>query len=260
MASTRTGSSSVHSKQSGEEEDETIAQLLSVESPENRTEIVVHVNKLKEGWDVTNLYTIVPLRAASSKNLVEQSIGRGLRLPYGERTGVTAVDRLTIVAHDKFQAIIDEANNPNSIIRASVVIGRDIGFERKQAKVVKSRVEEEIAGTAPTSPGWKGRASLPCSPSTNEGERKIAQAALQAAPRVGEGRQEGSPFCRPANPGDPRRDRGEGRHHHCTRSSRNSPGIAEQPDIAAITNQVIDQIGNRDHRPGLGSSSCPRAR
>ena len=25
------------------------------------TEIVIHVNKLKEGWDVTNLYTIVPV-------------------------------------------------------------------------------------------------------------------------------------------------------------------------------------------------------
>jgi len=51
-----------------------------VEDPNNPTEIVVHVNMLKEGWDVTNLYTIVPLRAANSRTLVEQSIGRGLRL------------------------------------------------------------------------------------------------------------------------------------------------------------------------------------
>ena len=69
--------------------------------PDNPTEIVIHVNMLKEGWDVTNLYTIVPLRAANSRTLVEQSIGRGLRLPYGKRTGVAAVDRLTIVSHDK---------------------------------------------------------------------------------------------------------------------------------------------------------------
>ena len=47
---------------------------------------------LKEGWDVTNLYTIVPLRAANARTLIEQSIGRGLRLPYGKRTGVEAVD------------------------------------------------------------------------------------------------------------------------------------------------------------------------
>jgi type III restriction enzyme len=116
----------VHSNLRGEERDETVQQLLSVENRDNPTEVVIHVNMLKEGWDVTNLYTIVPLRAANSKTLVEQSIGRGLRLPYGKRVGVAAVDRLTIVSHDRFQEIIDEANKPDSIIRTGVVIGRDI--------------------------------------------------------------------------------------------------------------------------------------
>jgi type III restriction enzyme len=74
----------VHSKQGSEESDETIQRLLAIENPKEETEIVVHVNMLKEGWDVTNLYTIVPLRAANSKTLVEQSIGRGLRLPFGK--------------------------------------------------------------------------------------------------------------------------------------------------------------------------------
>lgn len=82
----------------------------------------IHVNMLKEGWDVTNLYTIVPLRAANARTLIEQSIGRGLRLPYGKRTGVAAVDRLNIVAHDKFQEIIDEANRGDSPIRLKQVI------------------------------------------------------------------------------------------------------------------------------------------
>ncbi|MDO8704774.1 MAG: DEAD/DEAH box helicase family protein [Sulfuricaulis sp.] len=134
----------VHSNQRGEEADETVARLLVVESPAEPTEIVVHVNMLKEGWDVTNLYTIVPLRAARSKTLVEQSIGRGLRLPYGKRVGVPAVDRLTIVAHDMFQAIIDQANNPNSIIRTGVVIGRDIPLEGKQTIVVQPEIVERI--------------------------------------------------------------------------------------------------------------------
>lgn len=70
-------------------EEETIEHLLKVEQSEEPTEIVIHVNMLKEGWDVTNLYTIVPLRAANARTLIEQSIGRGLRLPYGKRTGVT---------------------------------------------------------------------------------------------------------------------------------------------------------------------------
>lgn len=109
----------VHSEQGAAEKDETVSMLLEVERPENPIEIVIHVNMLKEGWDVTNLYTIVPLRKADSKTLVEQSIGRGLRLPYGRRTGVPAVDRLTIVAHDRFQEIVDEANKSDSVVRSN---------------------------------------------------------------------------------------------------------------------------------------------
>ncbi|ETV39010.1 hypothetical protein Q045_04421 [Pseudomonas aeruginosa BWHPSA040] len=112
----------VDSSRTGAEEEEMITRLLAVESVDEPTEIVIHVNMLKEGWDVTNLYTIVPLRAANARTLIEQSIGRGLRLPYGKRTGVAAVDRLNIVAHDKFQEIIDEANRGDSPIRLKQVI------------------------------------------------------------------------------------------------------------------------------------------
>lgn len=136
----------VHSKQSGQEKDEIVEQLLTVEDPDNPVEIVIHVNMLKEGWDVTNLYTIVPLRAANSKTLVEQSIGRGLRLPYGKRVGVPEVDRLTIVSHDRFQEIVDHANDPNSIIRTGIVIGRDIPEAGRKAVEVKSAFEEAISG------------------------------------------------------------------------------------------------------------------
>ena len=139
----------VHSNLRGEEKDETVEQLLTVENKDNPTEIVIHVNMLKEGWDVTNLYTIVPLRAANSKTLVEQSIGRGLRLPYGKRTGVATVDRLTIVSHDKFQEIIDEANKPDSIIRTGVIIGKDIPDEKTQVVVIESQIENKIAGKGP---------------------------------------------------------------------------------------------------------------
>jgi type III restriction enzyme len=112
----------VDSSRTGAEEEEMIARLLAVESVDEPTEIVIHVNMLKEGWDVTNLYTIVPLRAANARTLVEQSIGRGLRLPYGKRTGVEVVDRLTIVAHDKFQEIVDEANKGDSPLKLKTII------------------------------------------------------------------------------------------------------------------------------------------
>jgi type III restriction enzyme len=112
----------VDSSQIGAQEEVMIERLLKVEDPAEPTEVVIHVNMLKEGWDVNNLYTIVPLRAANARILIEQSIGRGLRLPYGVRTGVTAVDRLNIVAHDRFQEIVDEANRSDSVVRLTQVI------------------------------------------------------------------------------------------------------------------------------------------
>lgn len=107
----------INSAQRGAEKDENIEKLLSLESTENRIEIVVHVNMLKEGWDVTNLYTIIPLRASASETLTEQTLGRGLRLPYGSRTCVEEVDRLSIVSHDKYEAIVNLANDPDSLVR-----------------------------------------------------------------------------------------------------------------------------------------------
>ncbi len=136
----------VDSSQTGKAEEEMIARLLKVEQPDEPTEIVIHVNMLKEGWDVTNLYTIVPLRAANARILIEQSIGRGLRLPYGKRTGVIAVDRLNIVAHDKFQEIIDEANRPDSAIRLQAVVLDDSDLSRKTATLVSCpRLEEKFS-------------------------------------------------------------------------------------------------------------------
>jgi type III restriction enzyme len=140
----------VHSGQKGAEKDENIERLLSVERPDEPTEIVVHVNMLKEGWDVTNLYTIVPLRTADSRTLVEQSIGRGLRLPYGKRTGVAAVDRLTIVAHDRFQDIVDEAKKGGYSF-STVNIGEDIEETPKQTVVVAPTFETLLGIPRPAS-------------------------------------------------------------------------------------------------------------
>ena len=105
----------VDSSTKGEDD---LAQLfLTIEEEGNPIEIVVHVNMLGEGWDVRNLYTIIPLRAAKAHTLIEQTIGRGLRLPFaGERTGVDHIDKLTIIAHDDFQKIVDAAKEEGSIL------------------------------------------------------------------------------------------------------------------------------------------------
>jgi type III restriction enzyme len=171
----------VHSKQSGEERDETIEQLINVEKPENPTEIVIHVNMLKEGWDVTNLYTIVPLRAANSKTLVEQSIGRGLRLPYGKRTEVGAVDRLTIVSHDKFQEIVDYANSPDSIIRGGLKVIH-ITDERNKVYVAEPEIISRISEGL--SPCWESdRAGKQTALFENLKEQEAAKVTLEVIRR-----------------------------------------------------------------------------
>lgn len=112
----------IHSKQKGSETEANTRLLLDVERFDNPVEIVIHVNMLKEGWDVNNLYTIVPLRTAASKILREQMVGRGLRLPYGERTGDPDVDAVMLTAHDKFNDILEEAKRGDSIFKAGNVI------------------------------------------------------------------------------------------------------------------------------------------
>lgn len=133
----------VHTKTKGEEADETIEKLLSLEHPDNIVEIVIHVNMLKEGWDVANIYTIAPIRSSASEILTEQTIGRGLRLPYGERTGNKNVDRVMIVAHDNYAKVIEGARKsrliqPTNIERVSA----------EDAKVVKEVVEVPSAFVA----------------------------------------------------------------------------------------------------------------
>lgn len=177
----------VDSSRSGAEEEEMISKLLAVESVDEPTEIVIHVNMLKEGWDVTNLYTIVPLRAANARTLIEQSIGRGLRLPYGKRTGVAAVDRLNIVAHDKFQEIIDEANRGDSPIRLKQVILEAPSADDKKLSVqVASGVMTRL-GLGTTSPivltpantGAAPESSTPTAVFVTEGERQAAKLVME---------------------------------------------------------------------------------
>jgi type III restriction enzyme len=131
----------IHSNLTGDEKDENIKLLLSVERNDNPTEIVIHVNKLKEGWDVNNLYTIVPLRTATSRVLREQTIGRGLRLPFGVRTGDKDVDSVVITAHDKFNEVIQEANDPNSILHAGGMIWADM---EKQKQIAQSHANVQL--------------------------------------------------------------------------------------------------------------------
>ncbi len=142
---------------STKKEEEVERLFVSLEKPDNQIEIVIHVNMLKEGWDVTNLYTIVPLRAADAPILVEQSIGRGLRLPYGgKRTGVRDVDTLTVIAHENFEAVIKAAKDPKSVLsKFSYIELNDEDIQSGPSTIVQAKTlfdvkQEEIKQQAKT--------------------------------------------------------------------------------------------------------------
>lgn len=115
--------------------------LLEIERADNPVEVLIQVNMLKEGWDVNNLFTIVPLRASASMTLREQMVGRGLRLPYGERTGNQTVDSVMLTAHDKFRQILEEAQKGDSIFKAGNII-----------TVEQQAAEEEVFVESPLFP------------------------------------------------------------------------------------------------------------
>lgn len=78
-------------------ENEFVPALKRIESSESPVKVVVNVGMLNEGWDVSNIYVIAPLRAMASTTLVTQIMGRGLRLPFGEQVGDTEVDTLDVL-------------------------------------------------------------------------------------------------------------------------------------------------------------------
>ncbi len=172
----------VHSAKAGEELDATATALLAVETS-GKTDVVIHVNKLKEGWDVTNLFTIVPLRASASDILTEQTLGRGLRLPYGKRTGVDAVDTLTVIAHDRFNDIINRAKTAEGLIKKTVTIGEggDIPASTTVMVEAPSLVQTWISPPAVGKSSLHGSAAAPASPFTYNApaEVEVRRAAFE---------------------------------------------------------------------------------
>lgn len=232
----------VDSSRTGAEEEEMIERLLKVEHTNEPTEIVIHVNMLKEGWDVTNLYTIVPLRAANARILIEQSIGRGLRLPYGKRTGVKSVDRLNIVAHDRFQEIIDEANKPDSAIRLQQVILVPEELQNKTVTVVSQSTLASKLGIKPDqmTASTQVAADTETSIFKEPEEEKIAQITFDVIRRL-ENKPDMIPtvaYLKKPEVQKKLREEVESRY----RPTQLDLGIAPQPDIAAVIAKTADLV------------------
>ena len=229
---------------SSSKEEETVQALLNVESSDEPTEIVIHVNMLKEGWDVTNLYTIVPLRAANARTLIEQSIGRGLRLPYGKRTGVEAVDRLSIVAHDKFQEIVDEANNPENPLRLKqVILDRPEDDVKTESIQVESNVHTQLFGGE--TKGSAGTSYTPPSPSkpvfVSEPEKKAASAALDVIKQL-QNKPQQAPTSQALTTASVQKEIEDAVKEHLTQGQQSLLEDDEKIDIADIVKKTTELV------------------
>ncbi len=94
-----------------------------------KVEFIFAVNKLSEGWDVDNVFQIVPMeeRVFNSKLLISQVLGRGLRIPrkinvHGLSIG-ELYPRLTVTNHEKFASHIEELMD--SVIQSDMHIASE---------------------------------------------------------------------------------------------------------------------------------------
>lgn len=116
-----------------EEPDATLALLDKLEEPDSLVRAVVSVSMLKEGWDVKNIYVIASVRSMESNLLTEQILGRGLRLPFGQRTGNPMLDTVEVLSHRSFASLLRQAKSlleqtlGDRVDEASVVVNPRLG-------------------------------------------------------------------------------------------------------------------------------------
>jgi type III restriction enzyme len=188
----------IHSKS----EQDALAALEEVEDPASPCRIIVQVSMLKEGWDVKNIYVIASLRASVSDILTEQTLGRGLRLPFGSYTDMPLINELDVLAHEQYSALLKRTNT----LKESFIDKRTVletwtdshGQQQVEARTVEVGLDVADAGadpstTGPESPGEEvtgspGTVTLDNSEDRLKKAQEAAETALMkisdAAPRV----------------------------------------------------------------------------
>jgi type III restriction enzyme len=105
-----------------------LSKLKTVDDRENPAEWIVSVSMLTEGWDVKNVFQIVPWedRAFNSKLLIAQVLGRGLRLP---EAYITPQPKVIVFNHDAWskgiKALVDEVLEIETRIISEIVKNGD---------------------------------------------------------------------------------------------------------------------------------------
>ena len=109
-----------------------VAKLKAVDSAASKVEWIVSVSMLSEGWDVENVFQIVPHeeRAFNSKLLIAQVLGRGLRRP---KRWQGAEPIVTIFNHDawagRIKHLVDEILEIERRLRSRVLDNTPYHFD-----------------------------------------------------------------------------------------------------------------------------------
>ncbi len=135
--------------------EEALEALGQVEDPGSPVRIIIAVGMLKEGWDVKSVYVIASLRASVSSILTEQTLGRGMRLPWGKYTGVEMLDTLEVLAHERYELLLKKKDVLQEAFidhRTRAVVKRDAEgkpvVERETSDVgVDTWSADEVHGT-----------------------------------------------------------------------------------------------------------------
>jgi type III restriction enzyme len=156
--------------------DESLAQLERVEEAENPTRVIVSVGMLKEGWDVKNVYVIVSLRSLVSEILTEQTLGRGLRLPFGKYTGIEFLDTLEVLAHERYDQLLKKLN----VINEAFVDYRTHAVLRKNAQGQLVPTVETVHGEGTEVVPIENGHDFPDQPSVAPTGTRVEQGQLEA--------------------------------------------------------------------------------
>lgn len=133
---------------SAREHQPNVARLKQVDNPASKVEWIISVSMLSEGWDVKNVFQIVPHeeRAFNSKLLIAQVLGRGLRVPDDWRGEQPIV---TVFNHDawsgRIRHLVNEILEIERRLTSEIVSASSLHFDLHNLKYDRNPDTSEYA-------------------------------------------------------------------------------------------------------------------
>jgi len=129
--------------------------LKHVDAADNPVEFIISVSMLTEGWDVKNVFQIVPheKRAFNSKLLIAQVLGRGLRVPdeYGSEQPTVIVynhDKWSTAIKDLVYEVMAYEQRARSYIvkkdKDYNFVLHNLNYKKKEVNVKKHPIKKEF--------------------------------------------------------------------------------------------------------------------